>query len=140
MGALRLKVSCGLLVVLVMAGGCASAPHRMTTLMPPAPAARPLPSPPGGGCLPFESLVPPGVRPETARVADILFRSGYVIVGIEGGRVIWRCSRAHMMPVPPNRKRPAPKILPPPPARRSPAVPRHIEFLPPGGHDDESRF
>jgi hypothetical protein len=62
-------------------------------------AGPPLPSPPGGGCLPFASLVPPSPNPpETAIVSDALFRGGYVIIRIENGRTIWRCGRARVLP------------------------------------------
>ncbi len=75
--------------------GCSSTPVMVVPMIaPPVPLGPPIPSPPGGGCLPFESLVPPGPRPATARVADTLFRAGYVVVRVENGRTEWRCGRA----------------------------------------------
>lgn len=75
--------------------GCSSTPVMVALApMPQVASGPPIPSPPGGGCLPFESLVPPGPRPETARFADILFRAGYVIVRVEYGHTEWRCGRA----------------------------------------------
>lgn len=71
--------------------------------MPPVHAGPPIPSPPGGGCLPFASLVPSEARPETTKVAGVLLRAGYVIVRVDNGRTTWRCGRAltsYPVPVP----------------------------------------
>lgn len=89
-----------LLAGFVLLAGCSTAPMPVHPVTPPV-FSRPLiPSPPGGGCLPFASLVPPYPhQPETARVADVLLRAGYVIVKVEHGRTAWRCGRAAVRPL-----------------------------------------
>jgi len=81
-------------------GGCATSPElRQAVAIPPfvAPVIHgpAIPSPPGRGCMPFDSIVRPGAP--TSQVADVLLRAGYVIAKVENGRTTWRCGR---MPAP----------------------------------------
>lgn len=115
--------------------GCSSAPVMVApTVMPPISPGPSIPSPSGGGCLPFESLVPPGPRPETARVADTLFRAGYVVVRVENGRTEWRCGRARTS-FPPAEPAAAPIRTPvpvqvAPPSPVSPPAPAPAKTMP----------
>lgn len=124
--------------VALLLSGCSSAPVMVAPArMPQVPSGPPIPSPPSGGCLPFESLVPPGPRPETARIADILLRAGYVIVRVENGRTLWRCERtrtsfapaASRTPVPGQAARRSP-ASPPAPAKTMPSAPQEAPTSP----------
>jgi len=127
-----LRSSVAVLALVKVIGGCTSVPvvmAPMPTTEVPAHASGPIPS--GGGCPPFESLVPPGPRPETAKVSDLLIRAGYVTVKVENGRTTWRCARTRSpsvasAPMPsysvPRAERdpvsPAPRAYPAPQAPR----------------------
>ncbi|MBX7136284.1 MAG: DUF1615 domain-containing protein [Fimbriimonadaceae bacterium] len=130
-------------------------PSPPAVAMPPNPtplglSGPPLPSPPGGGCLPFASLVPPGPNPpDTAKVADVLFRAGYIIARIENGRVEWRCARAlasvsaPQLVEPPSSPNPPSAIVPPQEAAPAIQTPQPdarvlIERLLPGGVSDRN--
>lgn len=104
MGTLRMiqlsRTSLLLPFVAIALVGCATSqmPRQAVMIPPPMSPVIPgpaIPSPPGRGCVPFDSIVRPGAP--TAQVADVLLRAGYVIAKVENSRTTWRCGR---MPAP----------------------------------------
>lgn len=74
--------------------GCAATPAMSPRIVRLATPAPPIPSPPGGGCQPFASLVPgyPN-RPISAEFASSLVSAGYAMVSDNYGRAFWICQR-----------------------------------------------
>lgn len=131
MGTLRMtwlfRASLSMPFIAAVLGGCTTSPMPRQAVMIPPPVSPvihgpAMPSPPGRGCIPFDSIVRPGAP--TAQVADMLLRAGYVIAKIENGRTTWRCGRLPApLPMQSQAAGTAPYVSDPAGAKPIPTVP-----------------